>query len=85
MRGFAFENWACLHGGLKADSARSYVSYLTSVEEDYGIELDADWKASQLEKVRMLLSNDRALNANTQRNRLSALSKYEHFCSATNS
>lgn len=83
MRGTAFENWAAKHGNLKAESARSYVSYLASVEKDYGVNLDTDWNATRLARIRSLLSADRTLNANTQRNRLSALSKYEDFCSST--
>jgi|AntRauTorckE5430_2_1112549.scaffolds.fasta_scaffold160608_2 hypothetical protein len=85
MRASAFEYWAHRHGGIGTPSARSYVSYLATVENDYRIDLDADWKASQLAYVRGLLSSDRTLNGNTRRNRLSALSKYEDFCSATGS
>lgn len=83
MRESAFEDWAIKHGGLKAESARSYVSYLSSVEEAYGVDLDLEWRATELRSVRSKLANDGSLNANTQRNRLSALSKYEVFCSTT--
>jgi len=83
MRAAAFADWAPVHGGLLATSARSYVSYLSSVERAYGIELDADWRATRLTRTRTVLGEDRALNRNTKRNRLSALAKYEDFCSAT--
>ncbi len=83
MRALAFENWASKHGGLKAESARSYVSYLTSVECDYTLDLDTEWQQTQLREARIRLSSDRTLNENTRRNRMSALSKYEDFCSVT--
>ena len=82
MRHSAFEHWASKHGGLKAESARSYVSYLATVEEDYSIDLDADWESTNLARARSLLERDRSLNGSTQRNRLSALNKYKDFCSA---
>lgn len=82
MRGFVFEDWAIRFGGLKAESARSYVSYLTSVEEAHKIDLDRDWVATRLVSTRAQLSNDRLINPNTRRNRLSALSKYESFLMA---
>lgn len=81
MQSSAFEKWSHKHGGLGVDSAKSYVSYLTTVENDYGIDLDSDWSASKLLVARTHLSRDNSLNENTRRNRLSALNKYEDFCS----
>lgn len=83
MRAAAFENWASVRGGLKANSAESYVDYLTAVENDYRIDLDVEWNGDTLGRVRLRLRSDTALNPGTRRNRLSALSKYEAFCSAT--
>jgi len=83
MRADAFADWAEGYGGLKAESACSYASYLASVEAAYGIELDGDWRMTGLARARSLLGADRSLNRNIQRNRLSALRKYDQFCSAT--
>ncbi|MCL4189188.1 MAG: hypothetical protein KJZ85_16425 [Rhodobacteraceae bacterium] len=83
MRSAEFEKWASGAGGLNAASARSYVSYLASVEQSYGIDLDRDWSSTRLTVVRSRLDQDGALNRNTQRNRMSALAKYEDFCTAT--
>lgn len=81
MRSSEFENWAQTRGGLKSESAKSYVSYLASVEDSYGRDLDSEWQASQLRSIRFELENDQSLNENTRRNRLSALTKYGKFCS----
>lgn len=81
MRSCEFETWAHLKGGLSRESAISYVSYLRSVEQNYGADLDSDWKVSHLRLTRTRLENDPSLNENTRRNRLSALTKYENFCS----
>ena len=83
MRNSELEDWAYREGGLRPRSAASYVSYLRSVEQSYGMELDMDWQASRLANTRSRLSDDDALNRNTRRNRLAALTKYELFCSVS--
>ena len=81
MREVAFERWAASHGGLQANSAASYVDYLKAVETDYVIDLDRAWNGAQFGQVKSRLSADKKLNAGTRRNRMSALSKYQAFCS----
>ena len=82
MRAANFEAWASTRGGLKENSAASYVDYLEAVERDYALDLDREWKSTALLSAISRLRADRTVNPNTKRNRLSALNKYADFCSS---
>ena len=75
----AFKKWATGPGRISAASARSYVSYLTSVEAMLRVDLDQDWARSGLKSTLDQLERDESLNPKTKTNRLSGLRKYVEF------
>ena len=75
----AFRDWAMGQGGLNEASARSYASYLNSIEEKLGIDISGDWNRSKLQMTYEHLANDTVIDPKTKSNYLSGLRKYEEF------